>query len=73
MRRTNIMPNLGDRALTRRDAADATGYTPKTLSNLASLNVGPPYRTYRGRAFASELHSWLKNLPLGGGDRQAGR
>lgn len=65
------MPEVGDRAFTREEAAALTPYTPKTLANLASLGVGPPFRTYRGRTFylASELQAWMKNLPRGGGER----
>jgi predicted DNA-binding transcriptional regulator AlpA len=58
-----------DRALTRREAAEMTGYSVKTLGNLATLNAGPPFRKHRGHVMylESELVAWLRSLPKGGG------
>jgi len=60
-----------DRALTRREAARMCGYSPKTLANLAVLNLGPPCRKHRGRVLylESEVGAWLRALPVIAGER----
>jgi hypothetical protein len=62
-----------DRALTRKQAAEMSTYSEKTLANLAVLRVGPPFRKYRGKVIylESELQTWLRNLPCGGSGRGA--
>jgi hypothetical protein len=62
------MEGAADRALTRKQAAEISTYSEKTLANLAVLRVGPPFRKYRGKVIylESELQAWLKNLPCGG-------
>ena len=61
-------PGLSERALTRRQVAEITGYTEKTLANLATLNEGPPFRKHRSHCMylETELSAWLKSLPAGG-------
>lgn len=64
---------LGERALSRKEAARLVGYRPKTLANLATLDQGPPVRKHNRRVLylESELICWLRNLPVvaGGGAR----
>lgn len=76
---TKHRPVEGERALTRKQAAEISTYSEKTLANLAVLGVGPPFRKYRGKVIylERELHAWLRNLPCGGSgsallDRTAG-
>jgi hypothetical protein len=65
--------DAADRALTRKQAAEISTYSEKTLANLAVLRVGPPFRKYRGKVIylESELQAWLRNLPCGGNGGRA--
>jgi len=50
------------RWLTRPQAATYTGYSPKTLANLASQDRGPAYRRFGGGRVLYELadlDSWI--------------
>jgi hypothetical protein len=63
---TNPMP---ERALTRKQVAEISSYSIKTLSNFVHLNEGPPFRKHRGKVIylESEVQAWLRGLPAGGG------
>jgi hypothetical protein len=58
-----------DRALTRKQVAELSTYSEKTLANLAVLEQGPPFRKCRGKVLylESEVMAWLRGLPRGGG------
>jgi len=60
--------NRAERALTRKQVAQISTYSEKTLANLATLRKGPPFRKYRGKVLylESEVMAWLRSLPKGG-------
>ena len=60
---------MADRGLTRKQAAEMTGYAEKPLANLSRHGEGPPMRKHRGHCIylESEVLNWLRSLPLSGG------
>ena len=64
-----------EHTFTRKQVSAITGYSYKTLCNLAPRGKGPPCRRAYGKILylASEVEAWMRGLPVVGGQPLEGR